>query len=339
MAHPRFSLALQGADALPASGRVLLTGPRAAADLSIFPKDRTVVVQGFYPDHAALARHGWHVVPSIAEAGDGFAAAVVVLPRARGEARARIAGATAKVVAGGPVWIDGQKTDGVDSMIRDIRSRVAISAPLAKAHGKIFRFAAGPEFDDWMATPLCPAPGFTTMPGVFAADRPDRGSELLAAALPGDLSGHVVELGAGWGFLATAILARPDVMSLDLIEADHAALECARANVTDPRAHFHWADATLFKSDGRPATVVTNPPFHVGRAADPALGAAFIAAAAEMLAPQGRLYLVANRHLPYEAVLRANFREVAEIGGDSGFKIFAAARPVAVAPATARPRR
>ena len=48
-----------------------------------------------------------------------------------------------------------------------------------------------------------------------------------------------------------------------------------------------------------------------------------------MLAPAGRMWMVANRQLPYEAVLARHFREVAEIGGDTAFKLIAAARPVA----------
>jgi 16S rRNA (guanine1207-N2)-methyltransferase len=52
---------------------------------------------------------------------------------------------------------------------------------------------------------------------------------------------------------------------------------------------------------------VTNPPFHVVRAADPGLGRAFVEAARGMLGPRGDLWLVANRHLPYEGALRAAF--------------------------------
>jgi 16S rRNA (guanine1207-N2)-methyltransferase len=68
-------------------------------------------------------------------------------------------------------------------------------------------------------------------------------------------------------------------------------------------------------------TVVTNPPFHAGRAADPDLGRAFIAAAAAMLKPGGQLWLVANRHLPYETAMAAQFRSVEEVAGDARFKI------------------
>ena len=72
-----------------------------------------------------------------------------------------------------------------------------------------------------------------------------------------------------------------------------------------------------------------SPPFHTSRAADPALGRGFIAAAAAMLKPSGRLWLVANRHLPYETEARARFREVEELAGTDRFKILCAAKPIA----------
>ena len=55
--------------------------------------------------------------------------------------------------------------------------------------------------------------GFTTVPGVFSADAPDRGSVLLAAALPAKLPARVADLGAGWGYLSRAILARDGVQA------------------------------------------------------------------------------------------------------------------------------
>jgi 16S rRNA (guanine1207-N2)-methyltransferase len=99
-------------------------------------------------------------------------------------------------------------------------------------------------------------------------------------------------------------------------------------NVIDPRARFHWADATTFAPDAPFDTVVTNPPFHVARAANPGLGRAFIETARRMLTPRGDLWLVANRHLPYEAALRAAFRDVAETGDDPAFKVFHASHPI-----------
>ena len=94
--------------------------------------------------------------------------------------------------------------------------------------------------------------------------------------------------------------------------------------MTDPRARFHWADATTFRLPEPVNGVVMNPPFHEGRAADPHLGARFIRAAAGLLTGAGRLWMVANRHLPYEAALSELFADVQEIGGDNRFKVITA---------------
>jgi 16S rRNA (guanine1207-N2)-methyltransferase len=71
--------------------------------------------------------------------------------------------------------------------------------------------------------------------------------------------------------------------------------------------------------------IVSNPPFHQGRADLPELGRAFIASAADALVPDGRLFIVANRHLPYEAVLAARFRDVRTLATQEGFKVIEAA--------------
>ena len=138
---------------------------------------------------------------------------------------------------------------------------------------------AGMALAEWVASAWQIEDGFVTLPGVFSAEGPDRASVLLAAALPPKLPPAVADFGAGWGYLSRAILARQGVSSLDLIEAEADALDCARVNITDPRARFHWADATTIRPAKLWDAVVMNPPFHNGREADPGLGIAFIRAA------------------------------------------------------------
>jgi 16S rRNA (guanine1207-N2)-methyltransferase len=67
-----------------------------------------------------------------------------------------------------------------------------------------------------------------------------------------------------------------------------------------------------------------NPPFHDGGAEDRDLGVAFIQAAARLLRKGGVCWLVANRHLPYEAALAAAFAKVAVKADAGGYKIFEA---------------
>lgn len=147
--------------------------------------------------------------------------------------------------------------------------------------------------------------GFTVEAGIFSADHIDPGSALLAEHLPKNLRGRVADLGAGWGFLARAALEKnPDLKEVHLFEADARALNCARINLPDPRCHFHWQDVAAGLPD-KFENIVMNPPFHSGQSTDIGLGRAFVRSAAAALRTGGRIFLVANRQLPYEAELDA----------------------------------
>ncbi|MEC7259075.1 MAG: methyltransferase, partial [Pseudomonadota bacterium] len=269
---PRLSLALsEGGLTLPEDGVIGVLHPGGEFDLSALPRDRTRVIQPHAALHAQFAGAGYACQTDIADT-DRFAASIVFLPRAKAQARALIEQAATH--SDGLVVIDGAKTDGVDSILRDLRKRATVGPALSKAHGKLFWFdPTNADVADWAATPG-QAGDFVTAPGVFSADGIDPASALLAAALPRPLGRHVVDLGAGWGYLSAMALRDPAITTLDLVEVDHHALACARANVTEPRARFHWADATQWAPEGRADTVIMNPPFHTGRAADPDLGRA-----------------------------------------------------------------
>lgn len=310
---------------LPEAGRIAVWRPVMGDDLSALPKDRVTVLTGFKPDHDYFAGLGYSVTPA-----PPYAAGLVCLPRAKALGRDLVAQALAEVSHGGPVLVDGQKTDGIDSAQKDLRAAgVALGEPVIKAHGKAFVLAAGQALPaGWRGEPVQMASGFWTAPGVFSADGPDAGSALLASCLPADLPSRVGDLGAGWGYLTRAILERRSVKHLDVVEAEAAALDCARRAISDPRATFHWADARGFRPAALWGAVVMNPPFHVGRAAEPDLGVAFLKAAHRGLAPDGRLWLVANRQLPYEAALTALFRKVEVLAQGPVHKVLLASGPI-----------
>jgi 16S rRNA (guanine1207-N2)-methyltransferase len=321
----RLSLALEGGLALPESARIAVFAPTPDSDLSPLAADMCHIITGDKPARDQFAALGY----ACNTAPEGrYGAALVCLPRAKDHARALIAEAAS--VTDGPVIVDGQKTDGIESALKACRARSACHGPINKAHGKLFWMDPAPQMDDWRTGPPRDiGDGFVTAPGVFSADGIDPASRALADNLPEGLGAHVIDLGAGWGYLSHRALERSKIKHIDLIEADHAALACARLNVTDVRAHLHWEDALRWRPDTAADTVLMNPPFHTGRSADPALGRAFIAAAADMLKPSGHLWMVANRHLAYERTLAVHFAEVAEApGGDTRFKLLHARRPL-----------
>lgn len=164
-----------------------------------------------------------------------------------------------------------------------------------------------------------------SQPGVFAWDRIDAGSALLAEHLPA-LKGAGVDLGCGYGALATVALRSPAVTSLRLIDLDRRAVEAAKKNIEDPRASVEWADVRTMTADGELNFVISNPPFHDGGAEDRRLGQAFIRKAAELLKKGGVAWIVANRHLPYEAELNAAFNRVRMVADAGGYKLFEAVK-------------
>jgi 16S rRNA (guanine1207-N2)-methyltransferase len=171
---------------------------------------------------------------------------------------------------------------------------------------------------------------FVSRPGVFAWDRIDPASALLADCLPPDAQGAAADLGCAWGYLGAELLSRcAGITSLDCFEAEARALELARVNLNAYADRvplgFHWHDVAGGVA-GRFDLILSNPPFHQSRAAEPALGQAFIATAANALRPGGKLLLVANTHLPYEAVLRERFAAVQTLRVAQGFKVLEAIR-------------
>ena len=164
-----------------------------------------------------------------------------------------------------------------------------------------------------------------TQPGVFAWDRIDPGSALLLQHLP-PLSGSGADLGCGWGALARAVLTSPQVTALRLVDLDRRAVQAARRNIEDARAVFGWADVRLLSEDADLDFVVANPPFHDGGAEDRRLGQAFVRKAAGMLKPGGVLWVVANRHLPYENEINAVFKRMKPVADTGGYKVLEATR-------------
>lgn len=325
MAPDRLRLALEDGLFDWPDGEVLALRP--APSLEGLPLERTQVIHGFRPDVTAWERRGADVRP-VAEGR--FAAAYLAVPRAKDHARALLADAIERVGPGGLVVVDGQKTDGIDSLAKPLKSLLSDMEVYAKAHGKLLWGRVPDPLPAELASlipPLRGPEGWATARAGFSAGAVDAGSALLAAHLPARMQGEVLDLGAGWGYLAKAALGYDTVTGVDLVEAEYDALEAARRNIDDPRARFLWQDAAVFAPGKRYDVVLCNPPFHTSRKADPALGQMFLRTAARLLKPSGVLGLVANRHLPYEHTLAECFGDATPVTEAQGYKIIHGRKP------------
>lgn len=254
--------------------------------------------------------------------------AVVLVPRSKDETWQLISTAIS-TAPDGWIVVDGQKTDGIESIAKQITRHVPDLASYSKGHGKTVWFQARDAKSLVRETAQATENkgGYLTAPGVFSADDVDPASELLMQHVPEKLSGHIADLGAGWGYLSAQVLKKnAAIKAVHLVEDNAIALDCARENIADARAEFHWANALTWKPAKPMDAVIMNPPFHTSRNAEPSLGLDFIRAAARTLRPGGQLFMVANAHLPYEPALEQNFDQVELLFRTSRFKVFSATR-------------
>lgn len=315
---------------VPVSGHVLVCDPAADVDLGPFGASQITALAGFRPTFDRLTAKS---VPTSPDLPPGADIAICFLPRARDLAYARLSAVLDLLPAGGWLVIDGAKMDGVETILKSLERHIPLAGRLSRDHGKTGWLqrpdtlpAAVMAWAD-LAQPVPSPGGLISAPGMFSAGTEDPGSLALLAALPDQLSGKLADFGAGWGLLSHRILAdHAKVTSLDAVEADHASVVAAGRNIGDPRASVHWADVATWQG-GPYDVIVMNPPFHTSRRGDPSIGVGFIHAAARNLAATGALYMVANRHLPYEEALSQVFRERVELGTDRKYKIYRATRP------------
>jgi 16S rRNA (guanine1207-N2)-methyltransferase len=324
-------LAFTGEGGLPVPARALFIGAEPHPELAHWPD-----LCGWQPHkpHAdAWDRAGFVRLDTPA----GRFPLVLVLPgKSRDETLAWFALARDMLEPGGRLLVAMPNTAGAARFEKELATACGNIASLQKHKCRAFhalddgswREAIFAWWRELGGRRVIPATGFVAEPGVFSVDHIDPGSALLAGQLPATLRGNVADLGAGWGFLSDAVLRRcPGVARIDLFEADARALACARLNLAGHArdVRFHWHDVCT----GIPNTydaIVMNPPFHTGQATTVELGRRFLQTAAAALNRGGRLFMVANRQLAYEAVLETSGLAWRNAGENTTYKLLFAQR-------------
>ncbi|MCK4204001.1 class I SAM-dependent methyltransferase [Brucella pituitosa] len=321
---------------MPEEGQTFLAcGLSADRQLEDEWKRALTFLQPWRPDWLALNKEGFKAIPRLAPELDEekrFSGGLLLLGKHRGRNEAWFAELLMRVEPGGWIVVCGDKKLGVDSFRKWVGNIAEISDRLSKNHAVAFWLQRPADLTNDFINALKPLATdiddvFRTEPGMFSHGAIDKGSALLVPHMEKIVFGQVADLGAGWGYLAAQSLKYADrLKGIDLFEADYEALETARGNLERLGASvpvsFNWFDVTSEKLTGIYDTVIMNPPFHEGRATDMSLGQTFIAAAASRLKIGGRLLMVANRQLPYEATLKGLFKNVTVLEEANGFKIF-----------------
>lgn len=275
------------------------------------------------------------------EVGGAFDTVLWRPPADRGwrRLRAELAAVAAVLAPDGAAVLLQHKDEGAQRAERDARARFDEVETIGREGGWRVTVLRGPRagepVDPWGPPD---AEGGRSLAGVFAADRPDAGTDALLAVLAersAVAGARVLDLGCGSGRLALAAAAAgaaevtavdDDLAAVRTASRRLAGIAGARALAADLLDPLDPADAARVEP-GSFDEVWCNPPFHVGRQVVGALSRAFVAAAHEALRPGGVAWFVVNRALPYERELARWARvENATPGGERRYSVWRAAR-------------
>jgi 16S rRNA G1207 methylase RsmC len=164
---------------------------------------------------------------------------------------------------------------------------------------------------------------------IFARGRLDPATRMLAEAFEVRPGAAVLDLGAGNGVLGIlAALLEPSSHAW-LVDSDPLAVQVSRRNAAlndADNVSVHLSDVLRELPGQTFDLMLVNPPFHRGRAHDPAIAERFIAEASRALRPGGAIYVVCNRFLRYEPTLERLIGPAREVIGDGRFKVLVARR-------------
>ena len=312
------------------SDKTLFLGARSHPDLQ-----KAYLWQGFKPYVDELAAQNFAATPDMPQDRD-FDSALCLVPKQVEEAKFWLAGALEHLKIGGTL-IAAAANDANGSRLQkwfDEAGLINIRSESKNKSRVVWGVKTGLAPESWMENGAVRLHDFDdgiqlkTQPGLFSWDRVDRASRLLAENFPPALSGHIADFGCGYGYLSFMAAANhPKIEKMTLVEADKRALDCAAENLKDHDIVPCWHDATKpLPCEGPFDYILMNPPFHMGKKTDVDLGQAFIRMAAMHLKKGGSLTLVANTHLPYEAVLEQVLKNVKLVVQKNGFKILRAVK-------------
>ena len=177
----------------------------------------------------------------------------------------------------------------------------------------------------------------TTDSGVFSGDRVDAGTKLLLleAPLP-PATGHLLDLGCGYGPIAVTLAHRSPEATVWAVDVNERAVALCAENArtrgqTNVRAivgdNPEAATAHGLSPDVRFAAIYSNPPIRIGK---PALHQLLIGWLA-LLAPDGVAHLVVHKHLGSDSLARWLIEAgwpTTRLTSRAGYRILTIDRPV-----------
>lgn len=164
--------------------------------------------------------------------------------------------------------------------------------------------------------------------GVFSRGDIDPGTKLLLLEAPAPAAaGHALDLGCGYGPIALTLASRAPGATVWAVDVNRRARDLTATNAEAAGlANVRVAEPDGVPDDVRFATIWSNPPIRVGKAALHELLQRWL----PRLAPGGRAVLVVQKHLGADSLLRwleQGGHPTTRLGSRMGYRLLEVAAP------------
>ena len=272
---------------------------------------------------------------------EGWDAIAILLPKGRKLLRRWLAESHQLLREGGQLYLAGANREGIQPALKDAQAVFGPGSLLGYRKGcRAMRFLkkkpgeappnwlneAGILPDSWHEftfTRDADIFHFANLPGVFSYEGLDEGTHFLLDHTPEVEGREVLDFGCGCGVIGV-LAGYYEAVSVDLIDANLLAVQAAKENI----ARLGLKQARAFASDGLKAVggrqydlILSNPPFHTGKAVNYQVTEAFLQDSGKVLRSGGKLVLVANRFIRYERLMESYFRKVNVLAQDDRYRV------------------
>lgn len=237
------------------------------------------------------------------------------------------------------LWLVGENRAGIKSALPRLKKHFRQVTKLDNArHCGLFEATEPVSTRDfrmqeyeksWQAEFCGQSITLTSLPGVFAHGRLDKGTAMLLEVLEGlRPKGKILDFACGSGVIGLSLLSSTSAREVTMLDASSLAMESARRSLAR-----NTRKATLLPSDGLSELstvydwIISNPPFHSGVESDLNVSADFFRRAGTFLKENGRILVVFNRHLPYSHWIREQYANVEILASSNEFSVLQASRP------------
>lgn len=270
--------------------------------------------------------------------------AVIFLPKARSELSLRLDLAQWLVVEGGRVILVGEKKEGIAGGVKQLRAALPQAEKIDSArHCQVWQAdsvsqSGSFKLEKWLTWHSVERAEIQLdvagLPGIFSDGELDEGTGLLLDTLAANpiRKGAVLDFACGAGVIGAWLqqwqrLNQQAVSSVDCVDVQAQAVRCARATYERAGASGNIvASDGLAGVEGRYQTILSNPPFHTGVRTDTSMTESFLQSASKHLVSGGELRIVANRFLPYEALIQKHVGKPVVMQSNSRFTVWSALR-------------